>query len=227
MQVMRALLLALTACATTTSQADPHDGPVVVELFTSQGCSSCPPADKLLGEIAKSGQVAGRKVAPLAFHVDYWNELGWADPYSAPQWTQRQQQYATDRVYTPELVVAGGEGVVGSQTPKVLTAIGNAPRQALLPAHATWSANKVEVTATAPADADAYVAVYETETSTDVKRGENGGSTLPSAHVVRALVRVAKAGTTATISVPTAWAKPGAIAFAQRADHRIVAAALL
>lgn len=223
---MRALLLALAACATTT-QADPHDGPVVIELFTSQGCSSCPPADRLLGELAKSGQLAGRAVAPLAFHVDYWNDLGWADPYSAPQWTERQRQYASDRVYTPELVVAGGDGVVGSQVARVTAAIAGAPRQALLPAHATWAADQVTVTATAPADADAYVAVYETETTTAVARGENAGSKLPSAHVVRALVRVAKAGTTATISVPTKWAKPGAIAFAQRADHRIVAAALL
>src|SRR5262245_40346442 len=105
-------LVALVACA--RAQGDPPrpsgpEGPVVLELFTSQGCSSCPPADALLSRFAAAGSVGERTVAPLSFHVDYWNDLGWADPYSLPAWTERQRQYARaladDRVYTPELVV--------------------------------------------------------------------------------------------------------------------------
>src|SRR5271170_848625 len=124
---MRWLLLGLLGCATAAGDSRPDEGPVVIELFTSQGCSSCPPADELLSRLAREGGLGGRKLAPLAFHVDYWNELGWADPFSTPAWTARQQAYARslgdDRVYTPELVVAGGAGMVGSQSGRVAEAI--------------------------------------------------------------------------------------------------------
>src|SRR5689334_21818950 len=106
-------VLASSACARADGEprATGPEGPVVLELFTSQGCSSCPPADALLSKLASSGSLAGRSLAPLAFHVDYWNDLGWADPFSLPAWTERQHQYARvlkdDRVYTPELVVGG------------------------------------------------------------------------------------------------------------------------
>src|SRR5687767_4325331 len=103
------------------------EGPVVIELFTSQGCSSCPPADRLLTKIAKAGEHGSRKVVPLSFHVDYWNGLGWEDPFSSSAWTRRQNQYATalkeSRVYTPELVVGGIAGMVGSHAQAVATAI--------------------------------------------------------------------------------------------------------
>src|SRR6185436_12890178 len=108
------------------------EGPVVIELFTSQGCSSCPPADRLLSKLAQAGDLGGKKVAPLSFHVDYWNDLGWNDPYSLPAWTERQRQYASalgdDRVYTPELVVGGGAGMVGSNLVAITSAIAKAPR---------------------------------------------------------------------------------------------------
>src|SRR5882724_10161154 len=131
------------------------EGPLVLELFTSQGCSSCPPADQLLSKLASAGSLADRSVAPLSFHVDYWNDLGWADPYSLPAWTQRQQSYARalgdDRVYTPELVVGGAAGVVGSQEGAVSRLIAKATRPARLPATARWTKDAVEVQATAPA----------------------------------------------------------------------------
>ncbi|MGE5184634.1 MAG: DUF1223 domain-containing protein, partial [Acidobacteriota bacterium] len=151
---MRVLLPFLVACSTTTATAAPHDdGPIVLELFTSQGCSSCPPAEALVNRLARAGTASGRPVAPLAFHVDYWNDLGWADPFSRPAWTERQQMYARalgDRsVYTPELVVAGGAGMVGSQTSAVERAIANAPRQRALDASAAWQPAHVTVTATA------------------------------------------------------------------------------
>lgn len=207
-------------------------GPIVLELFTSQGCSSCPPADRYLATLARDGQLGGRAVAPLSFHVDYWNDLGWADPYSQPAWTERQRQYARtlgDRIYTPELVVGGAAGMVGSQTRQVAAAVAAAPAPALLPATATWAPAQLEVTATAPADADVLVAVWEEARTIAVTRGENAGETLTNYRVVRRLERVAAAGQRGThrIALDPAWKTTGAIAFAQRPDRHIVASALL
>ena len=229
---MRALLLLLAGCATAAGEPRPDDVPVVIELFTSQGCSSCPPAEQLLGKLAHAGTVGNRTVAPLAFHVDYWNDLGWADPFSLPAWTQRQQSYARalgdDRVYTPELVVGGAAGMVGSQWARVEASIMAAPKQQPIAAKATWDASHVAVTATAPADADVLVAVWENAPATKVARGENSGETLTGERVVRRLERVAAAGTTGTVTVALGpWKAGGAIAFAQRKDMRITGATLL
>ncbi|HET7501836.1 MAG TPA: DUF1223 domain-containing protein [Kofleriaceae bacterium] len=205
----------------------------MLELFTSQGCSSCPAADRVLSKIASAGTFADRAVAPLAFHVDYWNDLGWADPYSQPAWTERQRRYADAigdaRVYTPELVIGGVAGVVGSNVAAVTQAIQRAPHPALLSATAAWSKESVTVTATAPSDADVWVAVWEDGTRTKVTRGENSGETLAGDRVVRKLERVAAAGqkTSTAIQLDPRWGTTGAIAFAQRADRRITASALL
>jgi hypothetical protein len=234
-------LFALSACARAEGDppslgvdgVGPVGGPVVLELFTSQGCSSCPPADALLSKLATTGTLAGRALAPLSFHVDYWNDLGWADPFSLPAWTERQHQYARalkdDRVYTPELVVGGATGVIGSNLAAVTQAIQRAPRTAVLAATAAWSTDAVSITASAPHDADVWVAVWEDGTSTKVTRGENSGETLGGDRVVRRLERVAAAGQTATAAVKLGprWHAAGAVAFAQRADRRIVASALL
>jgi hypothetical protein len=248
MRTMLALLIGILplACASAEGQGAPApspspapapsrgaEGPVIVELFTSQGCSSCPPADRYLASLAKAGQVAGRAIAPLSFHVDYWNDLGWADPYSQAAWTERQRQYARalgdDRVYTPEIVVGGAAGMVGSHAQKVAGAIGAAPRPALLAASAAWDQAQLEVTATAPADADVLVAVWEEARTIAVTRGENAGEKLTNYRVVRRLERVAAAGQrgTARIALDPAWKGTGAVAFAQRADQRIVASTLL
>lgn len=252
MQAMRTMLTFLLgllplACASAEGQGAPApgavptpapaskgpEGPLVVELFTSQGCSSCPPADRYLATLAKAGQVSGRAVAPLSFHVDYWNDLGWADPYSLPAWTERQRQYAhalgDASVYTPELVVGGATGMVGSHTQKIASAIAAAPRPALLSAAAAWDQAQLEVTATAPADADVLVAVWEETRTIAVRRGENAGETLTNYRIVRRLERVAAAGQRGTrrVALDPAWQSPGAVAFAQRADQHIIASALL
>ncbi|MEO8703662.1 MAG: DUF1223 domain-containing protein [Kofleriaceae bacterium] len=228
MRILLSLLL-LGACARAEGQVKTGpQGPLVVELFTSQGCSSCPPADRLLATLAKD-----TAIAPLSFHVDYWNDLGWADPYSRPTWTERQHAYARAlgeaRVYTPELVVGGAVGMVGSNTQQVRAAIDKAARPALLAATASWSKDAVAVTTTAPADADVFVAVWEAERSIKVTRGENSGSTLANARIVRRFERVAAAGKQGTITVQLdpSWREVGAVAFAQTAGKRIVASALL
>lgn len=238
MRLVVPCLFALLACTRAEGQpsapaATGAEGPVVVELFTSQGCSSCPPADRLLGQLAQAGSHAGRAVVPLSFHVDYWNGLGWEDPFSSPAWTRRQHRYADalgdTRVYTPELVVGGAAGMVGSQAAQVTRAIANAARPALLPVTARWSKDKLVVTATAPAGADVVVAIWEDPLGVKVPRGENAGATLAHRHVVRRLERVATSGKAGTIEVAIdpAWRGVGAVAFAQRPDARIVASAVL
>jgi hypothetical protein len=234
MRVILPLLLVACARAEGEPRVPNRSGPpLVVELFTSQGCSSCPPADRLLSKLAADGGLGDRAVAPLAFHVDYWNDLGWSDPFSSADWTRRQNDYARalhdDRVYTPELVVGGTAGMVGSNLAAVTSAIQNAPQPAALNATATWTGQAVTVAATAPADADVWVAVWEADTQTKVTRGENSGETLGGDRVVRRLARVATAGHQATSVIPldAAWRAGGAVAFAQRADRRITASALL
>jgi len=104
-------------------------GPVVVELFTSQGCSSCPPADRLLSRLQGDSRTGGT-VIPLAFHVDYWNRQGWSDPFSSEAWSQRQTNYAqafhSNRIYTPQLVVGGRSECVGSEERLVMRRIHDA-----------------------------------------------------------------------------------------------------
>src|SRR3954451_12913119 len=129
------LALALIAIAPRSGAGEPGpsipgDRVAVVELFTSQGCSSCPPADRLLSQLSRDPRYQG-KVIPLSFHVDYWNSLGWQDPYSSSRWSQRQQQYAarvfhTNRIYTPQAVVNGRSECVGNSDEQVLGRINDA-----------------------------------------------------------------------------------------------------
>ena len=101
------------------SKAD-AEGFAVVELFTSQGCSSCPPADQVLRKIDELARQEGLPVYVLSYHVDYWNYLGWDDPYSKPEFTKRQRAYAaqfkSNQIYTPQMVVNGAEEFVGSKS---------------------------------------------------------------------------------------------------------------
>lgn len=190
---------------TTATPAGPagNSGPVVVELFTSQGCSSCPPADRLLSRLSEDPQLAGRLI-PLAFHVDYWNYIGWTDPFSAKRWSERQQGYArafhSNRVYTPQLVVGGRTEAVGSDERLV--------RSRIAEALATEPAGRVTLSAE-PAEAgqlrvkagatlaravgsplDLWVVVYETGLTTNVGAGENASKTLHDDFVVRRLEKV-------------------------------------
>src|SRR4051812_10358250 len=120
----RRALLAAALASGLPHLVDAATVPVVLELFTSQGCSSCPPADALLGRLAQRPSVIA-----LAWHVDYWDHLGWRDPYASRQATARQQEYARQLesvVFTPALVVNGRKIVVGSDRAAVETAIGTA-----------------------------------------------------------------------------------------------------
>src|SRR5271167_1475342 len=114
-------LVWLSAHSLAQSSGSPHQGGApcaVVELFTSEGCSSCPPADAALAEMAANARKSGAPVFALAFHVDYWNYLGWTDRFSDAAYTRRQSDYArafnTDQVYTPQMIVNGVDQFVGS-----------------------------------------------------------------------------------------------------------------
>ncbi|MGH9365082.1 MAG: DUF1223 domain-containing protein [Thermoanaerobaculia bacterium] len=172
---------------------------VVVELFTSQGCSTCPPADRLLA--ALGAESAGR-VVPLSFHVDFWNHAGWTDPFSRGDWTRRQEVYARARglqqLYTPQAVVDGGAELLGSDGRGLRAAVAAAAARpaAAISLRLEPTASKVLVEADVDRPEalrgrklDLILAVFETGLITPVGRGENGGRTLRNDYVVRSLRR--------------------------------------
>jgi hypothetical protein len=162
---------------------------VLVELFTSQGCSSCPPADKLAGELAQDP-----RLIVLSFNVDYWDYLGWRDTLAKPEFSQRQYDYARSRgdgkVYTPQMVINGAAHVVGSLKNKVLDEIEKARA---LPATVTLAMNATEISATvAPLDfsgeATLWLMAVEKEARQEITRGENAGKVITYHNVVSNMV---------------------------------------
>jgi hypothetical protein len=195
---MRAMWLAAVPIflATPAAAAAAADRPVVVELFTSQGCSSCPPADALLGRLA------GRPgVLALAFHVDYWDRLGWRDPYADAAWTRRQRDYAprvagsswAGRVYTPQMVVDGHRDVVGGDAAGIAAELARAAPAPAVPLDARAAAGRITIAIGAGTGAATLLAVtVDPPRVTRVARGENAGRTLEEARIVRALRPVAE-----------------------------------
>jgi len=189
------LAIALTLLAGTSRAATPGAGPIVVELFTSEGCSSCPPADALLSKLQQSGPVEGAEVLVLGEHVDYWNHLGWADRFSSAGFTQRQGEYARrfdlDASYTPQMVIDGHTELVGNDERGVrrqLALAAKSPKPAQV--RLAWGNHRelqVEIKATDAGDEKVLLAVTEDGLSTQVGNGENGGRTLRHSGVVREL----------------------------------------
>lgn len=221
------------------------EGIAVVELFTSEGCSSCPPAEALLNELDKRAHDEELPIFGLAFHVDYWNYLGWEDRFSKSEFTRRQRRYAASieegRVYTPQMVVNGRDVFVGSNRSRagqVIRIALKTPAEVMLALGAGYldiqsDSNQRIVRASAagkiPTDCDIVFALVEHGLESEVKRGENQGRRLVHRAVVRSLL-VAESASPAKVhlQVPTD-AKPEnleVIAFVQhRTSLNIVGAA--
>lgn len=217
----RGFLTASLSLPLLSAAARGGEPPVVLELFTSQGCSSCPPADALLGDLARRPNVIG-----LAWHVDYWNNLGWRDPFASHAWTERQKAYAfhlRDEVYTPALVVNGAAMVVGSDRPAVSGAMARAvPPAVPVSLRRGPSGLEAEVGQTGP-DLTGLLVTYDPEHATAVGAGENSGRRLVEYRVVRGAERVALTGSHLTFSpVPAGM---GAVLLIQDASWRVVGTA--
>jgi hypothetical protein len=173
--------------ATMATAASAQPTPVVVELFTSQGCSSCPPADAFLTDLARQR----RDVLPLAFHVTYWDYLGWKDPYSLDAATARQREYARhlgeDGVYTPQMVVDGATGFVGSSREDGLRVIAGAGPKPVPVSLARDGQGLLISVGAGAGHARVLLVGFDPSHETRVGRGENGGRTLVETNIVRSL----------------------------------------
>lgn len=199
----------LKAVVQTDSAASARK-PVVVELFTSEGCSTCPPADRLLQKLEEQQPIPGADVIALEEHVDYWNHDGWNDPYSSAEWTQRQLNYGAafkTEPYTPQMVVDGHSQFVGSSAPDAWLAIQKAVRSpktdvainALAPGadgsqSLTVSVGKL-MGNTREDVAEVWLAVTEDGLRSSVNAGENAGRVLPHVATLRSLSKIGVAAT--------------------------------
>jgi hypothetical protein len=222
--------------------------PVLVELFTSEGCSSCPPADELLSRLGKTQPVHGADIIALEEHVDYWDRLGWKDPFSSEAATARQNEYdlafAGGEAYTPQMIVDGRAKFVGSSDTDALRAIRNASQAPKPAVQLSWEKDDVltiridPLNNTAERDGQQLILVVaENMLHSDVKHGENAGRALEHNGVVRQLLPVGKidaaaAGFSSSVAVHSAreWNRANlrAVVFVQerRSRHILAAAAI-
>ncbi|MEO6119297.1 MAG: DUF1223 domain-containing protein [Terriglobales bacterium] len=204
------LALAVSRVVETSSAQSPSarsaKGPVVVELFTSEGCSSCPPADSLLRRLQAQPSMNDAELIVLGWHVDYWDRLGWKDRFSSAEFTRRQQQYAeafaSNDIYTPQMVVDGRTEFVGSDERKARAAIDAAsqrPKAAVSLSIKHLGAQRVQVQADIrdlPAtggSAQVWLLLTENNLASDVRSGENQGRQLAHTAVVRLVKAAGKA----------------------------------
>lgn len=192
------LVVVWVALVPPASATDLNGGPVVVELFTSEGCSSCPPADALLGKLDQERN-AQPQVIVLGEHVDYWNDLGWKDRFSSADFSRRQNQYARqfklNSVYTPQMVIDGRYQLVGNNEGSVrekISAAAHKPKATAITL--SWNQGKLTVNARGPVRGSEgiFLAITENGLSTSVARGENSGRTLRHSGVVRTLHKIGK-----------------------------------
>jgi hypothetical protein len=245
--IFLSLLLPIAAHAQTdtATAAKAARTPVLVELFTAEGCSSCPPADVLLGKLQQLQPVQGADIIILGEHVDYWDKDGWQDRFSSHDFTDRQTVYAaklhvTSGDYTPQMIVDGSEQFLGSDPQHALKSITTAaetPKVPLTLTNLTVNGRKVSGSVSAPPfpfKGDLYAVLVDPTDSTDVKRGENGGKHLDHAGVVRTMQRIGSLKDLAsgprafTLSAPSN-ATPASmrlVVFAQRSDEGPVVAAV-
>lgn len=190
---------------TASGEAAAAKTPVVIELFTSEGCSTCPPADKVLGYMEEKQPFPGTTVIPLEEHVDYWNHEGWNDPYSSAKWTDRQKSYAglfKKTEYTPQMVIDGKTELIGSDGPSVVKAVQAAVQaqktDVKIVAAATdakglrhYTVTTGKISAASNGDSpEVWLAVTEDGLQSSVNAGENSGQTLHHAATLRSLQKI-------------------------------------
>ena len=238
------LLAGIAALPAMPAKTPTSPVPVVVEFFTSEGCSSCPPADRLLSSLDRNQPVNGAQLIVLSEHVDYWNTLGWIDPYSSHEFSERQQHYGealhVADVYTPQAVIDGHAETVGNSAPKVEAAIQEALREKkiALKLQVTRSAQSVHVELRAleavPRTAQLYFALAEDSVESKVSSGENGGHMLTHTAVVRSLTKAGKlsasgdAGVSLDLKTNGHWGKHMRVValLAEREGGKIIGAAV-
>lgn len=195
---MRHLLLATVwAFSALSSTAQVQKSPVVVELYTSQGCSSCPPADEMLAELSQRDDVIA-----LALHVDYWDYIGWADEFADPRHTRRQQEYARaagDRtIYTPQFVIEGQDIVIGAramQVAELVQSYQDIVRPVDVALSRTDAALKIALSLQDDSEAGPYIvqlAQVKKDQTVDIRRGENAGQTITYSNIVKTLDVIAE-----------------------------------
>ena len=222
---MKAIFVSLALLVSSVAAAA-ETRPVVVELFTSQGCSSCPPADAFLGELAKRADVIA-----LGFHITYWDDARWRDPLSLREATDRQIAYdkrLTDgQAYTPQMVIDGTEDAIGSDRSAVLAALAKTHPVALAPV--SFAADRRSVTiglGTASGDAEVLLVRYALTRSTQVKGGENTGHAATDFNGVTALAKLgAWEGRAVSFPIDPPRDGEGLAVLVQAPDGRIYGAA--
>lgn len=211
MRILAISILLITSSLVFAQQ--PPVSPVVVELFTAEGCSSCPPADRLLAELIAANGSGHPEVIALGEHVDYWNHDGWTDRFSSAAYTNRQNEYVSrfklDSAYTPQIVIDGAAQFSGNNQAGVVHGIQSAaaqPKPAKLDLR--WESPTrlhIAVQFSDPSAADVLLAITEDGLVTDVKNGENRGRTLQHSAVVRELRnlgKISKEGFAASVDIP-------------------------
>jgi hypothetical protein len=212
--------------------------PVLAELFTSEGCSSCPPADALLMQLDRAQPVPGARIIVLSEHVDYWNQLGWKDPYSSAEFSRRQSEYARvlgSEVFTPQLVIDGREQFVGSNGRDIQASIGRAatkPKSGVRIVEAKREGNEASVKLSIPAlakgKAEVWVAVADDRARSSISKGENSGRTLDHVAVVRSLTKIASVSRTEglerTIRMPLSESPSRVVVFLKEFGGPVVGA---
>ena len=220
------IVLAESAQSGAQDAPPPIDSAVVLELFTSQGCSSCPAAERILNLLGRDESIKERLI-PLAFHVDYWNDLGWFDPFSARGWTERQSAYGSafglDSNYTPQLVINGRAQLNGANGAALVaelnTELARQPPTTLsLAARRNGKTVDVDVSALVKEELvarklEVMVALFESRLVTPIGAGENGGKTLENDYVVRRLTSAftlegkpgARREKTLTLKLDSSW----------------------
>jgi hypothetical protein len=227
------------------SRAPDHAStPVLVELFTSEGCSSCPPADALLSRLDRTQPVSGANIIVLEEHVDYWDRLGWKDPFSSDAATARQNEYGQafggHQVYTPQMIVDGRAEFVGSSDTDALRAIRSASQTAKPAIQLSWEQGDTLAIHVDPLNNSGqrdgqqlFLVIVENMLHSDVKRGENAGRALEHNGVVRQLLPLGKidaaaAGFSTTFAVRPAreWNRANlrAVVFVQERSRHVLAA---